>query len=82
MNKVNMVRVRYVIVRDDDKLFCGLARNYTFKSINDLGDTAIKTYSSERKAKAALLRSWNADESDFATGRYRVAKVHESIVEV
>ena len=82
MNKISMTRVRYVVVRDDDKIFCGLARNFTFKSINDLGDTAIKTYLSENKAKAALLRSWNADESDFTNGRYRVAKVNESIVEI
>lgn len=75
-------RKRYVIVSDDNKIFCGLARNYQLKPIDDIGDTAIKTYLSERKAKSSFLSSWwNSSEEDFETGKYKVIEVTESICE-
>lgn len=81
--KVNISRTRYVIVRDDDSIFCGLSRNYQFKKIDDIGDTSIKTYLSAKKAKSSFLQSWNhSSEEDFETGRYKVVEVIESIIEV
>lgn len=78
---IQIVRTRYVIVRDDNSIFCGLARDYQFKPINDIGDTAIKTYLSEKKAKASFLRSWsNSSERDFDTGKYKVVEVEERIM--
>lgn len=78
---IQIVRTRYVIVRDDNSIFCGLARDYQFKPINDIGDTAIKTYLSEKKAKASFLRSWsNSAEIDFDTGKYKVVEVEERIM--
>lgn len=57
-------RKRYVIMRNNrTEIFCGLARNYKFKSIDDIGDTAIKTYLSKAKALASFDSSWG-DEYD------------------
>lgn len=81
--KVNINRKRYVVVRDDDSIFCGLARDYQFKKIDDIGDTAIKTYVSAKKAKSSFLQSWgHSCENDFVTGKYRVAEVTESVIEI
>ena len=52
-------RKRYIITRNNRKeIFCGLARNYTFKDINNLGNTAIKTYQSENTARVSFKNSW------------------------
>ena len=40
------------------ELFCGLARSFTFKKPEDIGNTPIKTYMSETKAKNGFLSSW------------------------
>ncbi len=73
-------RTRYIVMRNDGAIFCGLARNYKFKSIEEIGDTAIKTYLSENKAKASFLSSWwNSKKEDFDNGTYRIIKVNEVI---
>ena len=83
MSKINIQRIRYVIVNDQDEIFCGLAQSYQFKPITDIGNTAIKTYLSENKAIKSFLSSWRySEESDFKTGKYRVVKVTEQISEV
>lgn len=46
---LNIKRVRYVIIRDDSEIFCGLARNYQFKKIGDIGNISIKTYTTKEK---------------------------------
>lgn len=76
-------RERYVVVdAAEENIFCGLARNYQFKPVNNIGDTAIKTYLSENKAKSSFLSSWmNSKAEDFETGKYKVVKVIESICE-
>lgn len=72
-------RKRWVIVRDNGtEIFCGLARNYTFKSIDNIGDTAIKTYLSRKKAVAAFESSW----CDFDDNRYKAVEVTETICDV
>ena len=53
MSKV-ITRKRYIIVRNGTHIMCGLARQYYFKPIDDIGDTQIKTYSSEKKAIAGF----------------------------
>lgn len=40
------------------EIFCGLARNYTFKRVDEIGNTAVKTYLSQNKALAAFGDSW------------------------
>ena len=72
-------RVRYVIIRNaDESIFCGLARHYDFKPIVSIGNTPLKTYLSESKAKAGFLSSWwGSKPEDFDNGTYRIVKVSE-----
>lgn len=74
MSKV-ITRKRYIIVRNGTHIMCGLARQYYFKPIDDIGDTQIKTYSSEKKAIAGFERSWNRKIGD----EYQVVEVEEVI---
>ena len=67
-------RERWVIIRDGKDIFCGLARQFQFKPINDIGDTAIKTYLSKNKAISAFERSWG-----FSVSGCEAVKVIESI---
>ena len=75
-------RIRYVVTRNNDtEIFCGLARNYTFKPINDMGTTAIKTYLSRKKAESSFESSWYIRE-DYETIYdlgYNVLEVKEII---
>lgn len=75
-------RIRYVVVTaDEQQIFCGLAKHYQFKPIDDIGDTAIKTYVSEKKAKSSFLSSWHGSKAeDFEeNGKYKILKVKESL---
>ena len=75
-------RIRYVVItKDEQQIFCGLAKHYQFKPVDDIGDTAIKTYVSEKKAKSSFLSSWwNSKAEDFnENGRYKILKIKESI---
>ena len=52
-------RKRWVIMRNNrSEIFCGLARNYCFKPIDNIGNTAIKTYASEGTALSGFKASW------------------------
>jgi hypothetical protein len=79
MEKLKIERARFVITRKErTEIFCGLARNYTFKKISEIGDTSIKTYMSKKKAESAYLRSWyNAELSDI-----EVLEITESYLEI
>ena len=74
MSKV-ITRKRYIIVRDGTHIMCGLARQYHFKPIDDIGDTQIKTYSSEKKAISGFKSSWGLEIG----GRYEVIEVEEVV---
>lgn len=74
---MNITRTRWVITRNNGaEIFCGLARAYQFKPINDIGDTAIKTYLSRKKAISSFEGSWDEYDDD----KYRAVEVIESIV--
>ena len=76
-------RKRYVVVNDKSEIFCGLAKHYVFKPIDNIGDTSIKTYHSANKAIASFVYSWrDAQRSDFEKGKYRVVEVIEGLTEV
>lgn len=79
---VDIKRERWVIIRDEDEIFCGLSRNYQFKKIDEVGDTAIKTYLSENKARASFISSWWNAEKWIASGSIKFVKVIESIKEL
>ena len=72
-----IVRDRYTIIRNEKDVFCGLARNYYFKPLADIGDTSIKTYRSGKTALNSFLRSWKPSESGKDT--YKVVKVKEQL---
>lgn len=79
--KLTIARKRWVIIKDD-KIFCGLARNYKFKPIDDIGDTAIKTYLSKKKAESSFESSWSDGEALLKTGQAKAIEVVESLISV
>lgn len=69
-------RTRWVITRNKGtEIFCGLARHYQFKSIHDIGDTAIKTYLSRNKAIESFESSRDEYDDDF----YKAVEIIETI---
>lgn len=74
---MNIVRTRWVILRDEDEIFCGLARHFKFKKIVDIGDTPVKTYLSKSKAIASFNNSWHENYDDE---RYKAVQVTEGIM--
>jgi len=78
---LTIARKRWVIIKED-KIFCGLARNYKFKPINDIGDTAIKTYTSKKKAESSFESSWWDGEELLKTGQAKAIEVVESLISV
>jgi len=78
-------RKRFVVMTSDRKrIFCGLARHYELKNVDEIGDTPIKTYMSERKAKSSFLSSWwDSKEDDFNPGgKYIVIPIMETVAEI
>lgn len=78
---MTIARKRWVIVKDND-IFCGLARNYKFKPIDDIGDTAIKTYLSKKKAETSFESSWHDGEELLKTGQVKAIEVVENLTSV
>lgn len=59
-------RRRWVIMRNNRKeIFCGFARNYQFKEIDNLGNTSVKTYLSKNKAIASFENCWYWIDFDY-----------------
>ena len=53
-------RKRFVVMRKNrTEIWCGLAREFHFKPINDIGETSIKTYRTEKQAKTCSC--WDRD---------------------
>lgn len=74
-------RERWVLVRGD-KIFCGRAKSYTFRKINDLKNIAITTYLSEKKAIASFIRSWWRGKELIESGEVKAIKVVETFAKV
>ena len=54
-------RKRYIVMKNNrTEVWCGLSKNLYFKPISDIGETAIKTYRTEKQALASCS-SWNKD---------------------
>lgn len=71
-------RKRWVIMRNNrTEIFCGLARNYQFKPINDIGNTSIKTYRSEKTALSSFNSSWR--KQDFEVEAVEIVETYESV---
>lgn len=76
-------RERWVIVRENEtvnEIFCGLARHYQFKPMDNIGDTAIKTYLSKKKAESSFLSSWWQAKELLESGKAKAVRVVESLV--
>lgn len=59
-------RKRYIVRRKrDHAIMCGLARDLKFKSEGEIGDTAIKTYSSAKKAYNAVKSSFGYEDEEI-----------------
>ncbi len=80
--KFHIQRYRWVVVRDGKDIFCGLAQNYEFKAIDNIGDTAIKTYRSIKTAENSFRRSWRHADELIEAGRIEFVKVVEQIYTV
>lgn len=74
-------RERWIIVKGDE-IFCGLARHYQFKPIDDIGNTAIKTYLSKNKAESSFLSSWWDSKKLLESGEAKAVKVIESLISI
>ena len=54
-------RKRFVVMRKNrTEIWCGLSKNFYFKSVDEVGETAIKTYRTEKQAKSGCS-SWDRD---------------------
>lgn len=68
-------RERWIIRRKDTgEIMCGLARQFHFKLVEEIGDTAIKTYRSKKQALSAFEMSWQ-----YAKFEIEAIKVVESM---
>lgn len=57
---MTIARKRYVVMRKNrTEIWCGLAQHYTFKKIDEIGETSIKTY--RTKNQAMSCSSWDRD---------------------
>ena len=78
---INIERERWVIIRDENEIFCGLARNFHFNKLDDVKNTAIKTYLSEQKARQSFLFSWYRAYKLIESGSVKFVKIIECIKE-
>lgn len=68
-------RIRYIVRRTrDSAIMCGLARDFKFKTEGEIGNTAIKTYSSAKKAYSAAMSAFNYEDHEIY-----VEQIHEIV---
>lgn len=69
-------RERWVVFREsDDKIFCGSARNYEWRSLKDIGNARIATYMSDKKAISSVTASYG-----YSPDQVRAEKINEMYV--
>ena len=73
---MNLCRERYVVFRNcDNKIFCGQARAYEWRSLEDIGQARVCTYSSEKKALSAVKMSYS-----YEPDQVYVEKINEMLI--
>jgi hypothetical protein len=73
---MNFSRERWVVFRkSDNKIFCGSARNYEWRALDDIGNARIVTYMSEKKAISSAATSYG-----YTKEQVRAEKVQEMYV--
>jgi len=56
---MKIVRNRFVVMRRNrTEIWCGLSKNFYFKPIEEIGETAIKTYRTRAQAESGCS-SWD-----------------------
>lgn len=46
-------RKRYIVMRKNrTQVWCGLAKNFSFRNVDEIKDVSVKTYRSEAQARA------------------------------
>ena len=76
--RLKIERTRWVIMlKSRTEIFCGLARNYTFKPVNNIGNTAVKTYLSKNKALSSFESSWR--NPNFEVEAVEIKEIYESV---
>ena len=54
-------RKRYVVMRKNrTEIWCGLSKNFYFKLVDKVGETAVKTHRTENQAKSGCS-SWDRE---------------------
>lgn len=67
-----------MIMRNNrQEIFCGLARNYQFKPVDDVGNTSIKTYRSENTALSSFDSSWR--KPNFEVEAVEIIETYETV---
>lgn len=61
MSVMRIERTRYVVMRRNrTEIWCGLSRKFHFIKVDELKDTAIKTYRTAKQAESGCS-SWDRD---------------------
>ena len=61
MSVLRIERTRYVVMRRNrTEIWCGLSRGFHFVKVDELKDTAIKTYRTAKQAESGCS-SWDRD---------------------
>jgi hypothetical protein len=61
MSVLRIERTRYVVMRRNrTEIWCGLSREFHFVKVDELKDTAIKTYRTAKQAESGCS-SWDRD---------------------
>lgn len=76
---LHIQRDRWIIVKDNNQIFCGMAQQYCFKNIHEIGDKAIKTYSTKNKAISGFKKSWIGAEKLLEENAVQAINVVEQI---
>ena len=75
---INISRVRYMIMDDENRALCGYGKNSKFVSIDNLGNAPIRTYESKKKAIPVVTTS----EENFIRVGYQAIPVQESFTQI
>jgi hypothetical protein len=73
---MNFSRERWVVFRNlDNKIFCGSARNYEWRDLEDIGNARVVTYMSEKKAISSVTASYG-----YKPEQVKAERVFEKLV--
>lgn len=51
---INIIRKKWILVKDEKEILCGSQRNYHFEPFNEIDDKAIKTFRTKKEAISYL----------------------------